>query len=127
MLTHGSNDRDHYANPRVTGEVRDTEADFAPDGGRQEHVPASVCSPGVSVGSSNISRPPTAVGVAREPRVVWGGSGHNTGCPLGDDPGVGRYIDSSQRSNQPCLLGGVDGKDCGALAAGIEARGTPYG
>lgn len=86
---------------RFTGNVWDTEADFIAEDGNQEHIPAGVCCPGsgdsirVSVGRSHIRRPLTAVRVAWELRLVGGGSERNTGSPLGDDMGIGRYIRGS--------------------------------
>lgn len=46
MSAPGSNDRDYYADPSITGEVLDKETDFPSGNGCQEPLPAGGCLPG---------------------------------------------------------------------------------
>lgn len=54
-----------------------------------------------------IRRTPIIVRAAREPQVVGASSERNTRTSLGEDVGVGGYISSSQRSDEPCWRGVV--------------------
>lgn len=85
MSARWSDGRDLYGDPKVTGEVEDTEADFA-----NAFQQAGFCS-----GLGSGVRVSLAVWVKWEPRVIESDSERHIESPSCEDIGVGGFIGHS--------------------------------